>query len=362
LKGNVNVNDLSYEILEMKLERAPVRVTSNSMRRAFTLLFALLAVPLSTACEDNDVSPPPAYPPPPDPAQPPRGDPTTTAQAQAQDSQEIQIGVDDTDTYADTDPSAVNDFRPSLEGHGDWVEDANYGTVWVPSRAEVGADFVPYQSAGHWVYEDDYVWVSDYPWGWAPYHYGRWVWIDGHGWCWIPGRRYAGAWVVWRTGPEGYGYVGWAPMPPAFIWYGGVAVVLYGRPEPRYVYVPRGDVFAPVVAQHVVVGERAAVIARETRPFDERAPYAGGRAVAQPVARGPAPSSLGIDSTHIARPATADPNLTQARNYAHPSTAQPLGAKPATPHVVRAPTYTPPPSYRPPTSTHPPARGGGRHR
>src|SRR5262249_50871646 len=129
-------------------------------------------------------------------------------QQAAAESREILIGADG-DEYSDTDPSALTDFKPALDGHGAWVEDASYGTVWVPATEEVGADFQPYVTAGHWTYSEgtDYVWVSDYSWGWGPFHYGRWVLLPGHGWAWIPGRHYAGAWVTWRVGPAGYGYV-----------------------------------------------------------------------------------------------------------------------------------------------------------
>jgi len=80
----------------------------------------------------------------------------------------------------------------TLDPYGNWVEDATYGTAWVPSPTVVGDDFTPYQTAGHWAYDDDYVWVSEYSWGWAPFHYGRWVYVGGVGWEWIPGRTYAG--------------------------------------------------------------------------------------------------------------------------------------------------------------------------
>jgi len=29
-------------------------------------------------------------------------------------------------------------------------------------------------------------WIDETPWGWAPFHYGRWVYIDGF-WAWAPG-------------------------------------------------------------------------------------------------------------------------------------------------------------------------------
>ena len=103
-----------------------------------------------------------------------------------------------------------------------------------PTPTSVAVDWAPY-SVGHWAYIRPWgwTWVDAAPWGFAPFHYGRWVHVGGpHGWGWIPGRRYAGAWVVWRTGPAGYGYVGWAPAPPLFYWRFGVAVAYVGASYP----------------------------------------------------------------------------------------------------------------------------------
>jgi hypothetical protein len=82
------------------------------------------------------------------------------------------------DDYADTDPSALTDFREPLAPYGQWVQDPTYGTIWVPDSAQVGADFAPYQTAGQWGMTDtgDWIWQSDYAWGYIPFHYGRWVW------------------------------------------------------------------------------------------------------------------------------------------------------------------------------------------
>ncbi len=82
------------------------------------------------------------------------------------EAREVVVGEDETasaDEYTDTDPSALTEFKPVLENHGAWVDDSTYGTVWVPASTEVGTDFQPYVTAGHWTYSDstDYVWVSD---------------------------------------------------------------------------------------------------------------------------------------------------------------------------------------------------------
>ena len=64
-----------------------------------------------------------------------------------------------------------------------------------------------------WDYTDQYgwMWVSDYEWGWAPFHYGRWTFDQQYGWMWVPGRTWGPAWVSFRYGDS---YVGWAPLPP----------------------------------------------------------------------------------------------------------------------------------------------------
>jgi hypothetical protein len=76
---------------------------------------------------------------------------------------------------------------------------------------------------GHWVYtEDGWFWVSDYEWGWAPFHYGRWVRHARYRWVWIPDTVWAPAWVTWRHGDD---VVGWAPLGPRARWQNGVGLV-----------------------------------------------------------------------------------------------------------------------------------------
>jgi hypothetical protein len=109
-------------------------------------------------------------------------------------------------------PTAYKNFEAALASHGMWTDTARLGRVWFPSVAETGAAFVPYATHGHWVRtEFGWTWISDWAWGWAPFHYGRWAVLPGRGWCWIPGTLWGPAWVAWRVGRN---FVAWAALPP----------------------------------------------------------------------------------------------------------------------------------------------------
>ncbi|REG82049.1 DUF6600 domain-containing protein [Algoriphagus antarcticus] len=103
-------------------------------------------------------------------------------------------------------------FYDELMPYGDWVKDGRHGYVWLPAVYE---DFHPYGTNGHWVMTGyGNTWVSDYDWGWATFHYGRWYFDDNYqSWAWIPDYNWGPAWVDWRSGG---GYYGWAPMGPGF--------------------------------------------------------------------------------------------------------------------------------------------------
>jgi hypothetical protein len=104
-------------------------------------------------------------------------------------------------------PDEVRPYYRELSASGNWVYVDDYGYLWQP--VGVASDWRPYND-GYWAYGPrGYFWVSHEPWGWAPYHYGRWTWLSGYGWCWSPGRVFAGAWVSWSWGSA---YVGWSPL------------------------------------------------------------------------------------------------------------------------------------------------------
>jgi hypothetical protein len=91
----------------------------------------------------------------------------------------------------------------------------------------VASGWAPYTTGRWaWVAPWGWTWVDDAPWGFAPFHYGRWVYV-GASWCWSPGtyvRRpvYAPALVAWIGGPRlsvgitvgGGPAIGWVPLAP----------------------------------------------------------------------------------------------------------------------------------------------------
>ncbi|PYL55399.1 MAG: hypothetical protein DMF29_02730 [Verrucomicrobia bacterium] len=107
--------------------------------------------------------------------------------------------------------SGYSTFYTKLEPHGAWLETSDYGYVWQPREAESSRTWRPYTN-GRWIYTDaGWTWISEEPFGWATYHYGRWTRLRGIGWVWVPGNEWAPAWVSWRKSSD---YVGWAPLPP----------------------------------------------------------------------------------------------------------------------------------------------------
>jgi Family of unknown function (DUF6600) len=102
-------------------------------------------------------------------------------------------------------------FYNKLEPYGDWIETGDYGYVFHPHQADSSRTWRPY-TEGRWVYTDaGWTWISEEPFGWATYHYGRWTRLRGIGWVWVPESQWAPAWVSWRKSND---YVGWAPLPP----------------------------------------------------------------------------------------------------------------------------------------------------
>jgi hypothetical protein len=172
-------------------------------------------------------------------------------------------------------------FYDDLAPYGNWIERPSYGWVWTP-RA-VSTSWRPYQD-GHWVWTDDgWVWVTDEPYGWATYHYGRWYDDPEIGWSWVPGDEWGPSWVSWQEGAD---YVGWAPLPPGVNvsvsvggGYGGYA---YGIAPEDYVFVPERDFLAPRLATYIVPETRVRAFWGQTRNFTNYR-FNGGRVFNQGV-------------------------------------------------------------------------------
>jgi hypothetical protein len=327
------------------------RVATRWLRRASVAVLSLgtlLPAPAfaQEASDSGWFDPPTAGPA--DPAPDPNYDAPTAAEQGAR-APAPQPPVEDAD------PSALTTFRPALDPYGSWVSDPKYGTVWVPHREAVGADFAPYVSRGHWALtaDDDWIWVSDYPFGWAVFHYGRWVWIAGSGWAWVPGRTYANAWVVWRVPSAGYAYVGWAPMPPSWVWMNGYAVTLWYGPPVPYVFCPSAYVFNHHVHHHIV-HDRHLVhrIATHTRvyPTPYRTPAQPSRhTAARPDVRAPAPAPSGVPRGPRLSAARVPAQAIPAQRTAPPASAARLAPRRIINSASLAPERVPTREVRPRT-------------
>jgi hypothetical protein len=99
-----------------------------------------------------------------------------------------------------------------LSQYGTWQAQPSVGTVWFP---QVASTWVPYRD-GRWAYIQPWgwTWVDNAPWGFAPFHYGRWAQF-GDRWGWVPQP----------VADPGYGYGGdYQPVyAPALVTFLGVA-------------------------------------------------------------------------------------------------------------------------------------------
>jgi hypothetical protein len=152
-------------------------------------------------------------------------------------------------------------FYDDLASEGNWVQSPSYGWVWSPRS--VGSDWRPYQD-GNWVWSDQgWTWVSNEPYGWATYHYGRWYDDPEFGWAWVPGNDWAPAWVSWQEGGD---YIGWAPLPPSVnisVGFSGALSVSLGYDA--YLFVPERQFLAPRLTGYYLSRDRVPVIYRQTR-------------------------------------------------------------------------------------------------
>ncbi len=129
----------------------------------------------------------------------------------------------------------VRTFYSSLQPYGHWLNIHGGLLVWKPISPH--PYWRPYID-GYWLWTKwGWYWVSNEPFGWIVYHYGRWHFDQFYGWIWIPDNEWAPAWVEWRYSDF---YIGWAPLPPV----GLPRVIAYERhfykhpPRHCWWYVP----------------------------------------------------------------------------------------------------------------------------
>ena len=140
-------------------------------------------------------------------------------------------------SWADRDRQVVYDQPPQylsagvtgyedLNAYGSWSNDGS--TARSGCRASVPTGWEPYRT-GHWSYVQPWgwTWIDDQPWGFAPYHYGRWA-NRNNRWVWVPPQRearpvYAPALVAFvggielggdAVGNQNSAPVGWFPLGP----------------------------------------------------------------------------------------------------------------------------------------------------
>jgi hypothetical protein len=146
-------------------------------------------------------------------------------------SQQRQAHWTDDQALARYVSSDVVGYEDLNDDYGQWQQEPDYGAVWFPTQ--VADDWAPY-TTGHWAWVTPWgwSWVDEAPWGFAPFHYGRWGHV-GRRWCWIPSPRhahavYAPALVAWVGGPGG-----------------GAAMALGGGTAVGWVALGAGEVYVP---------------------------------------------------------------------------------------------------------------------
>lgn len=145
-------------------------------------------------------------------------------------------------------------FYDDLSPYGNWIMYPGYGYVWSPYEA----GFHPYQTNGRWAFTRmGWMWVSNYRWGWAPFHYGRWLRDMRYGWLWVPGYEWAPAWVAWRGGG---GYYGWAPLGPGM----SINISFGAIPHNNWCFVPSRYINSYRMNRYYVTPSRNVTIINNT--------------------------------------------------------------------------------------------------
>jgi hypothetical protein len=249
-----------------------------------------------------------------------------------------------------------------LDQYGGWQQSPEYGAVWYPNQIPTG--WTPYSDGSwSWVPPWGWTWVDAEPWGFAPFHYGRWAWIGG-GWGWVPGTYvanpvYAPALVAFLGGALlGAGpAVGWFPLAPGEVYWPSYTrnvyyirninvanvrhidtVVIHGNgaPPPQTANLHFANRrFATVVPERVFAGGdpvrpaamRPSAAALAKAPVELRPPHVTPTASARAAVRGPPPHPPLAVGTNRPSPAAGRPG--PPMHAAAPAGASPAAAAPS---------------------------------
>ena len=173
---------------------------------------------------------------------------------------------------------SLQSFYDELSPYGQWIKDPQYGYVWRPDVDQ--EEFRPYYTNGRWAMtEYGNTWVSNYDWGWAPFHYGRWVYNRYNDWLWIPGTTWGPAWVSWRSGGGQYG---WAPLGPMLSIGINIGRGGYRIPDMCWNFVPYDNIYYSNYPRYYGNRNRIyiqnTVIINNTYVYNNRTYYTGPRA------------------------------------------------------------------------------------
>ncbi|MFZ0284645.1 MAG: DUF6600 domain-containing protein, partial [Terriglobales bacterium] len=229
--------------------------------------------------------------------------------------------------YISTEMTGADD----LDEYGHWSYAADYGPVWTPIGVAPG--WAPYRF-GHWVWVAPWgwTWVESEPWGFAPFHYGRWA-LVGAGWCWVPGPVvvrpvYAPAFVSF-VGGAGFGVgigvgvapVGWFPLGPREVfvpWYrtSRVYVNNVNITNTRVTVVQVNNFYSHPNAEHVYAYQRSTdavtVVSHDT--------FVNARPAQQGLVRVDARQ---LQEAHVVRSVPVQPSRVSMVGAGRPASARP---------------------------------------
>lgn len=265
-----------------------------------------------------------------------------------------------------------------LDPYGQWRRNEQYGAIWFPQG--LPAKWAPYrQGRWDWVSPWGWTWIDDAPWGFAPFHYGRWAFVDDQ-WAWVPGRLterpvYAPALVAFVGGSTSE--AAWFPLAPGEAWrppYAASALYIsnvnHGLPvtaPASYAYQRRTEALtsialadfqrgrpngsgwwrmasnlltsAPIVPPPPIPA-RAITLAHETKPARSTPPAAPATQAAPEIAQ-------------VAPPAAAPRRPAMPPSAAAPAPAVAPAATPAPAKAATTVTATAPPAVTPPAPARP---------